>query len=512
MSMPKKVRVTVILQPSGKSTVLIVNNENIDDLLKQCSSKLKVKARRLFISTTGIELTSFNASTLLSDDLKIIVTSGNQYTINNSSATDGATSIDHVPETEQLNSHPAIVRIIARDTLIDQSAIDQLNNVAKLYRGVKYVIGMPDLHAGQSTPIGSVVASEEFIYPELIGTDIGCGMSFIRTNLKSCRLTDKKLLKWVKQLNGLDDNLGEDVINQYLKQDLQWPMGINVERVENDISDEYDIYNQQLGTIGGGNHFAELQEIEQVLDKEAFSKLGLDMDCLYLLVHSGSRSLGEAILRKYSSGSSVKGLRVETDEYRRYMKLHDTACAWAKRNRSLIAKRFLSYLGCSTEDDEDETVDNAEYQCIVDIWHNNVVLKRFNEDGGENLYLHRKGACPSDQGCVVIPGSRGTRSYLVQPIVEKQEYSGYSLAHGAGRVWSRTKARQQLSERYPNAKQLQRTDLNSHVICDDKNLLYEEAPQCYKDIDVIIQDLVDFELVKVIAIMKPLITYKMREK
>jgi release factor H-coupled RctB family protein len=353
---------------------------------------------------------------------------------------------------------------------------------------------MPDLHVGQSTPIGCVIATEPtVVYPELIGTDIGCGMSFIRTTLRYIDEGDeRKLTKWTKQLQGLDDYLSKESIEEFLQLNLEWPILVN--KITTD-----HVENEQLGTIGAGNHFVELQRIEELYDDKYND---LSKEHLYLLVHSGSRSLGETILREFGKGKDeTRGLEKGTDAYEIYMNKHDEACAWAKRNRALIAQRFLTCLG-----------DTTPPECLLDIWHNNVVLKEISSDHCQ-VHLHRKGAAPSDKGRVVIPGSRGTHSYLVEPIDSNQESSGYSLAHGAGRAMSRSKARQHFSEKYPDVNRLKITEsLDSHVVCDDKQLLYEEHPQAYKTIDAVIDDLVEAKLIRVLAKMRPLITYKTRRE
>jgi release factor H-coupled RctB family protein len=313
-------------------------------------------------------------------------------------------------------------------------------------------------------------------------------MSFIRTTLRQVSEDDeRKLTKWTKQLQGLDDYLSKEIIDEFRQSNLEWPK--SVDKIIND-----HIENEQLGTIGAGNHFVELQRIEELYDKD------LSTEYLYLLVHSGSRSLGAKILREFGKGKDeTRGLQKGTDDYDIYMDKHNEACAWAKRNRALIAQRFLTCLG-----------DTTLPECLLDIWHNNVVLKEISSDNCQ-VHLHRKGAAPSDSGRIVIPGSRGTHSYLVEPIIENQELSGYSLAHGAGRAMSRSKARQYFSEKYPDINRLRITEsLESHVVCDDKELLYEEHPQAYKTIDAVIDDLVEAKLIRVIAKMRPLITYKTR--
>jgi release factor H-coupled RctB family protein len=128
-------------------------------------------------------------------------------------------------------------------------------------------------------------------------------------------------------------------------------------------------------------------------------------------------------------------------------------------------------------------------------------------DGG---WLHRKGAAPHDLGVVAIPGSRGAYTYLVAPIGDGSSV-GFSLAHGAGRKWTRSDARQRMRERF-RAADLGRTSLGGAVVCEDKDLLFEEAPEAYKRIDRVVADLVDAGACRVIATLRPVVTYKTRRK
>ena len=126
-------------------------------------------------------------------------------------------------------------------------------------------------------------------------------------------------------------------------------------------------------------------------------------------------------------------------------------------------------------------------------------------DGG---WLHRKGAAPSDCGVVAIPGSRGTLTYLVEPTGDGVA-NGFSLAHGAGRKWTRGEARARMKERF-RAADLLRTPLGGAVVCGDKGLLFEEAPEAYKKIDRVVADLVDAGACRVLAALRPVVTYKTR--
>jgi len=206
-------------------------------------------------------------------------------------------------------------------------------------------------------------------------------------------------------------------------------------------------------------------------------------------VHSGSRGLGQAILQDQMAKSGKAGLISGTPDAEAYLKRHDQAVAWARVNRRVIAERFLDAAGLSG-------------RCCLDIVHNCVCAHK----GG---WLHRKGAAPANQGLVVIPGSRGDFSYLVEPVPERAEEALSSLAHGAGRRWSRNDAHARLSRRYTVAD-LQRTKLSSHVICEDRRLIFEEAPEAYKDIAGVIADLEAAGLVRVIARLRPLLSYKTR--
>ena len=129
----------------------------------------------------------------------------------------------------------------------------------------------------------------------------------------------------------------------------------------------------------------------------------------------------------------------------------------------------------------------------------------------KNVVIHRKGATPADKGYVVIPGSRGSYSYLVKPQEQNAWISGYSLAHGAGRKMSRTKALASGKSQYENTDSLTKTELDSQVVWENKDLLYEEAPDAYKKVEDVVWDMEYFGLVKIVAVLKPLMTYKFKK-
>ncbi len=370
-----------------------------------------------------------------------------------------------------LNCPSAAVRIIASSqSWIEGEAVRQLEAVARS-PGMRLAVGLPDLHPGKGAPVGAAFASEGFLYPFLVGNDIGCGMGLWDVDLATRKAKPER---WAAKLNLDGPWLGDT--DAFLAEQGVKPSG----------------FEAALGTVGGGNHFAEVQRVDTVHDATVFSGLGLSKERLLLLVHSGSRGLGEATLRAHVDRHGAGGLAEDSAQAKTYLTRHDHAVAWGRANRALIAWRMLDGIG-------------AKGRSVLDVCHNSVTLQ---EVEGCACWLHRKGAAPSDQGPVVIPGSRGSLSYLVLP-VGNGSLSAHSLAHGAGRKWNRTSARERMRERF-SAESLTRTSFKSHVICEDRDLLFEEAPPAYKPIDRVVTDLVEAGLVRVVATLAPVLTYKKR--
>jgi release factor H-coupled RctB family protein len=371
---------------------------------------------------------------------------------------------------EEPRPEAATVRVIASpSSWIEGEALRQLEAAARL-PGMRLAVGLPDLHPGRGHPIGAAFASEGFVHPHLVGGDIGCGMALFRTGLSARKA---KRDAWAKRLAGLEE-----------------PWDGDAAQVLAEHGASAGAFEPALGTIGGGNHFAELQVIHEVGDEEAIARLGLDASELVLLVHSGSRGLGQSILDRHVRAHGAGALPVPSPEAAAYLEAHDEAVRWAHANRALVARRFLDLVG-------------GEPRVVLDVCHNSVTPR----GGG---LLHRKGAAPHDRGVVAVPGSRGSYTYLVEPVGDG-ERSGWSLAHGAGRKYTRGDARKRLRERF-RASELRQTELGSVVLCDDKDLLFEEAPAAYKDVDRVVQDLVDGGVGRVVAVTRPLITYKVRAR
>ncbi|MFZ6658778.1 RNA ligase RtcB family protein [Undibacterium sp. TJN19] len=382
------------------------------------------------------------------------------------------------------------VSMIASDRLwLEDAAIEQLKTTAQLTHMVS-VVGLPDLHPGRGYPVGAAFLSKNHFYPALVGNDIGCGMSLYQTDLAISKV---RLDKLDKQIGNLDQPLDDDEWLQLLAQhpELTTEKQTLVTCLQHAGLDLLQL--RSLGTIGGGNHFAELQITDSVEDTPAFTTAGLQKKQVQLLVHSGSRGLGQFILRQHVDAYSHAGLASETDAAADYLRKHDAALMYAALNRKLIVARLLRRMRCKGE-------------LVLDVHHN--LVTPLDVDG-QRCWLHRKGASPSDQGLVMLPGSRGDYSYLLQPHIQNAASSLHSLAHGAGRKWQRTDCKDRLFK-LATPEQLSRTDLGSRVICEDKALIYEEAPQAYKNLDSVLDCLVSAGLATVIARSKPLLTYKTR--
>ncbi|CZF77158.1 RNA-splicing ligase RtcB [Grimontia celer] len=365
--------------------------------------------------------------------------------------------------------------IASNESWIEGLATQQLLKTSQL-EGMKQVVGMPDLHPGRGYPVGASFFSVGRVYPALVGNDIGCGMSLWQTSLRVAKLNLDKL---AKRLDKVEGPLGEDWADDILQ--LKKARGV-----------ESEGFDMALGTIGGGNHFAEFQRIDEVYDAEVFNASGLNTQQLQLLVHSGSRGLGQAILTKHVSEHGHAGLTEVSNALAQYISEHNDAVRWAELNRYLIAQRFLAAV-------------RSDGQCLLDVNHNLVTQVEINSCLG---WLHRKGATPSDKGLVMIPGSRSDFSYLVKPRHNGMAaQSLYSLAHGAGRKWQRGTCKGRLDSTF-KPKDLLKTALGSRVICGNKELLYDEAPQAYKKGESVINDLVNADLIDVIAKTRPVLTFK----
>jgi release factor H-coupled RctB family protein len=355
---------------------------------------------------------------------------------------------------------------------IEGDATRQLGQVAA-EPGILAVAAMPDLHPGKYGPVGCAILSDS-IRPEFVGSDIGCGMGLFQLDVATRKLRLDKAADRLRELDGPWSGHGGDPAAALAAAGV-------------DPTD----FDSSLGTVGGGNHFCELQAIDEILVPDIAAAAGLDAGAVHVLVHSGSRGLGNAILdRHLADGGSRPASAIVPDCERgiKYRRAHDHAVSWARVNRAAIAARA----GIAAR---------GAVRPIADLAHN---MMEVTPAG----VLHRKGAAAADRGLVPIPGSRGSLSYLVQPLASASPLALASLAHGAGRKYDRASMHGRVSIKKSDLQRLERNPFGGLIVCENRDLLVEEAPDAYKAIGRVIDDLVTFGLVRVVATFRPLITFK----
>ena len=354
-------------------------------------------------------------------------------------------------------------------TWLEGPAVEQFKRVTA-FPGALAGAAFPDLHPGRGVPVGAAFLFEKFIYPALIGNDIGCGMTLFSTGIKEHKFKKDKLFR----------KLGSDPEKTLRKTSLE-RLGAMTESVQDP--------ENMLGTLGHGNHFAEFLAVEKILDSEKCEALGVRKNDLLLLVHAGSRCYGEMLWRDVAAKYGSEGLAADSQECAKYLAKHAELIQWAAFNRRLTGKALADMAAC----------DAAE---LLDSVHNSIT------PFGENCFLHRKGASNVESGTpVIVAGSRGSYSYLVSPAGNGKE-NVYSIAHGAGRKWNRQSTRDRVRAKHDDVQQLLKTKLGSDVICPDKDLLYEEAPEAYKDVSTVISDLQSFKLAEPLAELRPVVNIK----
>lgn len=406
---------------------------------------------------------------------------------------------------------PEHARLLALESVwMEGDAITQLARAAAMPDCVA-AVGMPDLHAGPGIPIGVALAFGQTVHPHLVGGDAGCGARVITVG--KLKLRGDQLERRVRDhfagpvLGALID---VDDVDPLELLDAIWRGGSRaIARLR--VSDELAAYAEQdpeldvlpasaelpeflaapelasaLGTIGGGNHFVELGQVGEVIDKEAASAIGLDRRGHAILAHSGSRGLGRMLAAHW-------GMQALTDpaEQQRYLGQLAGAIRFAQANRLLLAWRMLEACGAARL----SRIDGG-----FDLVHNFVV----RDDSG---WLHRKGCAPAklDEPAVIL-GSRGAPSWIMRGCGNAACLC--SIAHGAGRRMTRSEARAKIALRHKRAS-LGRT-ATGRVICDDKDLLYEEHPDAYKAIDPVIDSLELAGAATRVASLEPLVTVKVR--
>lgn len=391
--------------------------------------------------------------------------------------------------------HPAS-HVITNDRVwMDGNALCQLDGVARDPHCVA-AVGMPDLHCGAVTPIGAVFATTH-ISPSLIGGDIGCGASFVPTSRKapSADKLERRVRAaflgavhegapelrrvWQDGLAALPDGLA----------DLYDAMGMDRTPAGGAAPhDDLVDFGRQLGTVGGGNHFAEVTEVSRVHDPAAAEHLGLQRGRVGILVHSGSRGLGKAVSRVWPDRY------LPEERWDAYLAQLAGACRFAVVNRALLTQRLLAAVGGLRADRVGRR---------IDVTHNQVERAELR---GSPVWLHRKGAAPARAGqYTLVLGSRGAPSWILRGT--GSDTGLWSVAHGAGRKLARGEALQKLKHKYTRT-QAARSKRGSRIVAKRSEVLFEEHPDAYKPVEPIVDALVDAGLATRVAELDPLITVK----
>ncbi len=424
------------------------------------------------------------------------------------------------------------------DSILRDRSMEQLVNVATLPGIRKYAIAMPDVHEGYGFPIGGIAAidpDEGVISPGGIGYDINCGVRLLRSRKTIADLKPilqklaHSIFREVPSGVGRGGNvkLKSAELDRILRDGAQ--RAVEMGHAESTDLDHMESGGRiegadptlvsatarerghdQLGTIGSGNHFVEIDRVDALYDEEEAERFGLARDGIVVQIHTGSRGLGHQVatdyLRVMTNSMARHNIRVpdrelacapfRSSEGQQYFGAMAAAANFAFANRQLITagiRRAWSY----------ELPDDS-LSIVYDVAHNVAKLETHPRLG--QLLIHRKGATRAFPGQpVLIPGSMGTASYLLVGSEKAMEETFGSSCHGAGRVMSRTQARHKIS-----ADELRQRLQNMGIIAEagSSKGLVEEAPEAYKDIDVVIAVVHGAGIAKKVARFTPIAVIK----
>ncbi|MFO7639401.1 MAG: RtcB family protein [bacterium] len=430
-------------------------------------------------------------------------------------------------------------------------APEQVANVATLPGIVGAALAMPDIHWGYGFPIGGVAAfrvSDGVISPGGVGYDINCGVRLLRTSLARAELGPGSVRRLVAAMyqevpSGVGSKgqvrIGRAEVERVLTRGARWAVeqgygteadleftedrgamagadlaGVSPRAIERGMP--------QLGTLGAGNHFLEIQEVAEVFDPAAAAELGVRAGQVMVMIHTGSRGLGYqvcddnvrtlgAVARKYGIELVDRQLAcapVDSPEGRRYFGAMACAANYAWANRQCIAHRVREAFGRVLGAGPTELGMSQVY----DVAHN---IARLEEHDGAKLCVHRKGATrampPGDPALparyralgqpVLIPGDMGTGSWLLLGTATAARETFASACHGAGRAWSRNRALKE-TKRRDVAAELREQGIE--VMAASREVLREEVPDAYKDVDAVVEVCARAGIARKVARLRPL--------
>ncbi len=357
---------------------------------------------------------------------------------------------------------------------LEPGALQQAKDLANLSIAFRHIAIMPDAHQGYGMPIGGVMATKDAIIPNAVGVDIGCGMCSLRTNRKHI---EQHHLKEIMRIIRATIPVG------FKHHKERQDKGLMPERHEDllIVNQEYDSALHQIGTLGGGNHFIEIQK-------------GTD-GYVWIMVHSGSRNIGFTVANhyhkkaveeraKHKDNNTPKDLSYfvrGTEGYESYFKEMNYCIEFALQSRKLMMERVKEAFA--------DIIPEVEFSNFINKPHN---FAAWETHFDTNLIVHRKGATRAEKGeWGMIPGSQGTSSFLVKG--KGNPLSFNSCSHGAGRTMSRNEARRSLNLKAETDRMNKLGVL--HALRHKRDL--DEAPGSYKDIQEVMaqqEDLVDIDV------------------
>jgi len=374
---------------------------------------------------------------------------------------------------------------------IEDGAMEQVKNLANLPFAFQHIAIMPDSHQGYGMPIGGVLATKDVILPNAVGVDIGCGMCAVKTTLTELDTeTLKKIMGEIRKTIPVGFNHHREAQNESLMPiDPQLTSASNI--WDSVVRREYNSALHQIGTLGGGNHFIEIQK-------------GNDGH-IWIMIHSGSRNIGKQVADYYNKlaielnekwhSSVLKEwelafLPVDSQEGQDYIREMQYCVDFALANRELMMDRIKEiFIKINHQNNS-----NVFFDEMINIAHNYAKLEHHF---GKDVWAHRKGATLADENTIgIIPGSQGTHSYIVKG--KGNIHSFKSCSHGAGRKMGRNLAQKTLNLEEEQRKLDEKGIL--HAIRGIKDL--DEASGAYKDIDVVMKNQED--LVEILVELSPL--------
>jgi tRNA-splicing ligase RtcB (3'-phosphate/5'-hydroxy nucleic acid ligase) len=439
-------------------------------------------------------------------------------------------------------------------TVKKDGSLQQLANAATLPGAVKAVIAMPDIHFGYGLPIGGVLATDVktgCVTPGGVGYDINCGVRLVRFPLEYTRVVPE-LEKLVDRLyRSIPCGVGSEgkvqlktqSLRSVLERGARWAIesgygnaqdadyceasgGFPDAGPENVSEKALERGKNQLGTLGSGNHFIEIQRITKIFDTRTASAYGLEKDRVTVMIHSGSRGLGHQVctdyiktmvqsMAKYSISVPDRQLAcvpIHSPEGRRYLGAMRAAANYAWANRQclthFVREEFKKHFGPDCE---------MEFSDLVyDVAHNIVKIEPHRIDGHEiRLAVHRKGATRafgpdhaelpekyrSAGQPVLIPGDMGTASYVLAGTETAMNETFGSACHGAGRRLSRKAAMREARNRSIQKELLQK---GIYVRADGNRTVAEEMPEAYKNISDVIDVIEKTGIARVVAELQPM--------